>query len=269
LFSLHHLPLPAGKTNNGIHLFGRAMRHLDVLLCPIGALALYLFVRFNHSQEFNPPPNFSSNQEWFDVKLYTDGSMTKAKTGITTKSYASAMSIVAKALGVSSKHTTHLGRVLGPKVLEMLEFDQDEIRVLGNWDPKIQESTYSTKVPMKVLRGMAGFDEAGGMHYNPRTAVDVDNELRDAVFPWVRNSIIDLDKYESEMGVLKPTARQFLNHMNLMQTVLIQDVAAMMLLHPDRCTDDYPLFKNCSVWKTDLFLVSCCVCCFLLLQHND
>jgi hypothetical protein len=137
--------------NKGIHLFSCAMRHIDVLLSPIGALAMYLYIRFKMSKEFDSSFDFSRNKEWYNVKLYTDGTMQKMFKGISLKGYGTAMGQVAHALGVSSKHTTHLGCVLGPKVLKMQELSPEEIRVLGNWDPNVQESTYSTKLPMRVI----------------------------------------------------------------------------------------------------------------------
>ena len=92
-------------------------------MCPIGALSMYLYVRMKMSEEFDLLTDFTSNQAWFDVKLYTDGTISKAKKGISSKGYGTAMEDVGKVLGLNSTHTTHLGRVLGPKVLELLEFD--------------------------------------------------------------------------------------------------------------------------------------------------
>lgn len=153
-----------------------------------------------------------------------------------------------KTLGVATNHTAHLGRILGPKKLEMLEFLTDEIRVLGNWEPKTQESTYSTKLPMKVLRAMAGFDESGGMHYNPRTDIEVPTELRMAVFPWLADSEAKVLDHEKETNDLKPTARQFFKMLTILSSVVVQDVAAIMIKHPERCEDcllmQEPLFKR-------------------------
>jgi hypothetical protein len=231
------------------------MRHVDVLLCPIGALAMYLYIRFKMSKEFDSSFDFSRNEEWYNIKLYTDGTRQKMFKGISSKGYGTAMGQVAHALGVSSKHTTHLGRVLGPKVLEMQEFSPEEIRVLGNWDPKVQESTYSTKLPMKVIRGMAGFVGSGGMHYNPRVAVEVPEELSNAVFPWLVGCRDHLDAVEASTLILKPTARQFLKHMDLMAKVLIQDVAAIKIKHPDRFGEEYPFFNDDALFNGEAFEV--------------
>ena len=124
------------------------------------------------------------------------------------------MSAVTKSLKCSSKHTSHLGRILGPKCLEMKEFSQEEIRLLGNWHPNVQESAYSTQVPMKALRSMAGFDACGGVYYNPRSNVKVPEELCNAVFPWLADSMKRLNAHEEEHpNDLKPTAHHFLTQM--------------------------------------------------------
>ena len=151
-------------------------------------------------------------------------------------------------LGLPTKHTSHLGHILGPKKLEMLEANSEKIRVLGNWDPKTQESTYSSKVPMRTLRAMAGFTEAGGMHHNPRVGVEAPETLKDQVFPWLKDSTDRLEELKRVNGRQKTTATAFLRHMDLMASVVVQDVAAMKLLHPDRCQKaplmDDPLFRS-------------------------
>jgi Centromere DNA-binding protein complex CBF3 subunit, domain 2 len=233
-------------------------------MCPIGALAIYLYIRIKMSREFGPHTDFTLNQTWFKVKLYTDGTIGKVMTGISPKGYGDAMSVVSKMLGLSSTHTTHLGRVLGPKVLEMMEFDSEEIRTLGNWDPKVQEVTYSTKVPLKALRGMAGYEAGQGMYYNPRSAVPVPAELSKAVFPWVEPCWERLKTYEQERDELKPTATAFLRHMSSLATVLIQDLAAMKLLHPERCENEYRLFKDDPIFNSEAFKVCCCLPCLCL-----
>jgi hypothetical protein len=60
-----------GKVNANKILYGRSIRHRDVNLCAVGALALYLFARFNHSHEMDAV-DFTSNRSWFNIKLLTD-----------------------------------------------------------------------------------------------------------------------------------------------------------------------------------------------------
>jgi hypothetical protein len=41
----------------------------------------------------------------------------------------------------------------------------------------MQGGCYSTKLPMQPIRKLAGFTDANGMYYNPRTVVDVEESL--------------------------------------------------------------------------------------------
>src|SRR5271168_2799015 len=64
------LQLTNGKSNkNGKIQYGCAMRHRDPPLCTLGALAEYLFCRFeiwNH-----PAPDFQARRRWYNRKLLT------------------------------------------------------------------------------------------------------------------------------------------------------------------------------------------------------
>jgi hypothetical protein len=58
--------------------------------------------------------------------------------------YANAIKKVCSDLLIASRHWLHLGRQLGAKILGFLEELKEEIRNLGNWVSKIQETSYST-----------------------------------------------------------------------------------------------------------------------------
>jgi hypothetical protein len=248
---LHCLIDPTGKTNKGIHLFGRAM------LFPIGALAMYLYVRFKMSNEFDLLFDFTRNDKWYNVKLYTDGTMQKMFKGINQKGYGTTVGVVAHALGVSTKHVLHLCRVLGSKVLEMQEYIvRRRLGFLAIGTQRSKRVRIQIKVPMKVIRGMAGFYGRSGMHYNPRTAVPVPVELANGVFPWLEGCTDHLDAVEASTGILKPTAQQFLKHIRLMAQVVIQDVATLKLKHPEQCGDEYSLFKDNALFNGSRFMVS-------------
>ena len=70
-------------------------------------------------------------------------------------------------LRIVASHFGHWGRISGPVQLEFAEIEAELIRLLGNWDAKIQETRYSSKIPVKALRVMAGFG-AHERHQNPR-----------------------------------------------------------------------------------------------------
>jgi hypothetical protein len=79
-----------GKTNLNKTLYGRVMRHKDVNLCAIGALGLYLHLRFGHSREVDDM-DFTDNNSWFDVKVLVDPSGASNKIAVQDTSYARAI----------------------------------------------------------------------------------------------------------------------------------------------------------------------------------
>jgi hypothetical protein len=222
------------------------MRSKKVTNCPIGAYGLYLMYRFHLSKEFDCPPDFTANENWFDMKVLTDGSPKTVNKGIGDQVYGAAMKEVLLSLGIHSKHWAHIGRVLGPKFLELQEAPQDDIRVMGNWDPKTQESTYSAKLPMKMVRLLGGFSEGHGMHYNPRTNVVVPDELCKLIFPWIETSKEEVLQYESETKDSKVTAHAFFHGLVMMRKIIIQDAAAIKVQYPER-------FSGSKLFQLELF----------------
>ena len=164
------LQLEQGKTvaAGGNRQFGRALRHKDVSLCPVGAQAMYLFQRFRISGEMEDGrrPNFTNNSTWFRIKLMSDGTLDNTKE-LQKASYVNQIRKCFQELRIVANHFGHWGRVSGPVQLEFAEVEAELIRLLGNWDAKIQETRYSSKIPVKALRVMAGFGP-NEKHQNPR-----------------------------------------------------------------------------------------------------
>jgi len=64
------LQFATGKTNHGTKLFGRVARNVNVTLCPVGAVGMYLYYRFLSSKEMsNSTIDFTKNESWFDRKF--------------------------------------------------------------------------------------------------------------------------------------------------------------------------------------------------------
>jgi hypothetical protein len=246
-----------GKTNHGRTLYGRATRHLDVNLCCIGALSFYLMYRFAITGEFEDMTgeNWLDNSSWFDVKLLVDVHRGECyDKSMKNDSYSKAIKQVLVTLGIYAYHIVHLGRNLGAKLLEMLEEESEEIRKMGNWNPSIQDASYSTKLPMKPIRSLAGCKKAAGVYYNKRTVVEPPMELLEMtpVGRWVyaAKEFIDL---ANANGAGKTTASNFLNFMVHLNEIFIQDSAAMMIKHPERAT--HPVF-HMDLFRSELFQVS-------------
>ena len=126
------------------------MRHKDVNLCPIGALGLYLLARLNRKRRTRFHREF--NLVWCQTT-----SQARVKRHCMTRyllfkqSYRSAIKKLCEELGLQSKHFVHIGRIVGTVTGEFNELEALQIKELGNWNPGVMESTYSSKLPFKTL----------------------------------------------------------------------------------------------------------------------
>ncbi len=161
-------------------------------------------------------------------------------------------------LGIAAMHLLHLGRNLGAKMLEMLEEENYAIQTMEIWNPSMQSSCYSTKLPMQPIRKLADFTDANDMYYNPRTMVEVEESLLwlTPVGCWLFDAQAAAAS-ANELGAGKFTAMNFLAFMMTLNRAFIQDAAAMLVLHPEKI--DHPLFRLEVFWSVE-FSVS-----FLLL----
>jgi hypothetical protein len=263
--------LLTGKTNCGIKLYGRIMRNINPCLCGVGALGFYLYFRFEKSHEMNPPPDFTVNKDWFDIKLLTDGSQENSTRVMSNESYAKGVQIVLKKLDISSKHYLHLGRILGPIQLEKLEAESRDIQSLGNWNPSTQEKFYSTKLPMRPIRALGGFQDAGGMHYNPRTVVEPPESLKSMIFPFADRSLREVREKSKVDGKDRYTAEHFLRLLIDLRAIVLQDAAAIVIAHGERqqhALFRLPVFQQPEFnVSTGVQFVDCRVEVFLTIVH--
>jgi hypothetical protein len=273
------LLLVKGKTNqNGQVLYGRAIRHKLVELCFVGSLAFYLAYRFYLTNEFDESTfllnYWLDNKKWYKVKLLVDAVRSDAdrEKSMANDTYANAIKKVCADLMIASRHWLHLGRQLGAKILEFLEELKEEIKNLGNWDPSIQETSYSTKLPWRPMRKLAGFTTGNNMYYNPRSTVEPPALLIEKT-PFFHFSTA-LEYVEQKIQHDNAdcwTAYEFLKLMKLLGVVFLQDAAAMWVLHPER--KEHPIFQlpvfldpewPVSILCVFLFCVFCaCACCFI------
>jgi hypothetical protein len=241
LLTYRSLVFVTGKTNDGLKLYGRIMRHADPALCGVGAFGYYLYYRFSNSDEMNPPPDFTNNKAWFDMKLLTDGTKHGNTKVMSNESFSKGVKSVLDKLGIASKHYLHLGRVLGPVTLEKLEMESRDIQNLGNWDPSTQAQRYSTKLPMRPIRAIAGFQDAGGMHYNPRTVVEPPECLTRMIFPFADRCLQDVEDQSKQDHVDRYTAVHFLKLLIDLRRIILQDAAATLVTHGER--REHPIFQ--------------------------
>lgn len=263
-----------GKTNKGGRFYGRSMRHLDVNMCALGSLAFYLLCRFKLTREFEGEncPDFTDNSAWYDIKLLvgvgsTNGQQTPQEGRqkcMTHTPFDSAMRAAMRHLQLPSNHFQHLGRVLGSANLQYLEILEDNIRQLGNWSVSVRDMCYSTKLPMKAMRAAAGFykESDGQRYYNPRAEVDPPAALENLIFTFAGEAlekvIADHAANASRKGGnYLGSARCFLEMLLRMRTIILQDAAAMKVLHPEKCEGHMIFSAFPEIFRTQLFIVSC------------
>ena len=246
------LQIMQGKKNKTRTLHGRSTRHMDVLLCCVGAVAFYLCYRFWNTHEFESftVEDWCDNSKWFDVKLLIDIQSQSHVKPMRNCSCASHLKSVLKRLRMAICKLLHLGRHIGAKILELMEEEDEAIRRMGNWNPSVYDNSYSTKLPMSPIRKLAGFGDGNSLHYNARSAVLPSDELRRMTpFAWCYDACDGTLEYDSS----KYTALGFLRFMKEINDILLQDAAATMLLHEERC--NHPLFEDIPVFSSDQFLV--------------
>lgn len=88
-------------------------------------------------------------------------------------------------MDIESKHFIHIGRCLGEG--ELNEVDADVMRQLGNWNIDTYQHVYSSKLPLKGLRAMAGFPQQKGRYWLPRAGVMPSSELQKRIFAFIDN----------------------------------------------------------------------------------
>ena len=226
----------------------------------MGAYAFYLVVRFYMTEEFKSVPDnyFCQNSTWFDTKLLVDCYAADYCKQMSNDSYSKFMKHILTEENIASNHIVHLGRVLGSADLELLENEKDGTLDMGNWSADVHKRSYSIKMPIKSLRRSAGFVLADGMHHNTRTTVQPSPEDDDLIFlpfPFVKRCMkaVLAAKEEASNGSQSHlnTAVCFLELLDELALVFLQDAAAMLILHPER--GDNAMYKHIPVLKTEVF----------------
>ena len=161
-------------------------RNFDVNLYPVGgALGFYLLYRFHYSNEMTDI-DFCDNSAWFNIKLLSIFNSQDNTKIMKDKTYAAAVKNVCKKENIPTAHYVHIGRVLGSFECELNEDPREEISNLGNWGLNVQETRYSTKIPLGIIRSKAHLKKS--INWNPRVGLPVPQVLRDAVFPWLKTA---------------------------------------------------------------------------------
>jgi hypothetical protein len=168
-------------------------------------------------------------------------------------SYGDHIKSVLSRLKLNCNKVLHLGRNLGAKFLEFLEAEADEIRRMGQWSPSMFDTSYSTKLPMGPIRKLAGFFGLQKIYFNTRTAIIPPQELlvQTPLGAWCYVALDALKEAAPEGKHM--TAIQMLRFFCELNSIFIQDAAAMTVLHPER--EHHAMFHEMPVFTSEEFKV--------------
>ena len=228
--------LSHGKTNqHGRYEFGAALRNKNVEACVVGALALYLFYRFDiESEEF---PDVSSPHLWYDIKVLRCSTVNR--TG--PMGYATQYQAVKKcfaALNLKYKAKTHVGRGSSVRCAELQGVSEFDLRRMGRWNSNAMEGCYLSQLPRAGMRALSGFSPTSANYFLPRGTIYVPPSLQKKIFAPL-NSMA----YPEDVA-----GNGFIKLMQKLRIVLLQD--SIFLIDAYR---GHPVWKH-AVWKSDEYL---------------
>lgn len=250
--------IPLSKTHGSDTaemLQAKSFRHKQVQFCEHGALAMYLFARFNCTNE---DLDFSSNRHWYNITTLvglgnrtdeyfaSDKYEAHRREGIQGKSYYTKIRTIMKKFGMDSSHAEHFGRAFLPVALELGEVMLTEISDLGYWSRGTLLNNYALNMPWHALRVAAGFPKDKGHYRVARGVIKVPLELQKKVFPNIERAKATFRLLPEETQLARSTARRFFDLMEYLSIVLVQDACALMFHLPERATHrlfQEPFFK--------------------------
>ena len=125
---------------------------------------------------------------------------------------------------------------------EKKELSPSDIKNVGNWSQEVFEQAYYAQLPMKPLRVMAGHGE-GKWCVEIARDISVPINSRTIVFLLIEKAKLQIS------GSNKITANFFLNFMDNLRDIIIQDAAAMICMGRNNAGGIFAV----AVFKTDEF----------------
>jgi hypothetical protein len=236
-----------GKENK----FGRlqtigALRHRKPVVCLLSALAFYLLLRWDLTDE--PLPDFGHRAAWYGVRLLVGSSYGRSRGGGGTTEplgYSTQLDWINKVLeyaGIDSRKKTHIGRGAAAKLAELLGVSEDQIRRQGWWDQDEMRGCYLTSLPREFMRAMAGHPRFIGCFEIPRAGVAPPDELLSMIWP-------DLDQWKGrfgpELGQIQDLAAMgFTDLLFSLREVILQDSVFLRKRFPRSPVWEHPVFQH-------------------------
>jgi len=226
-----------------------ALRHIDVELCPVGALAMMFYVRLEVLKE--RIPNFRDRSSWYDIPVSVrQRGKDQKMMPVCYETERHVFKTMLQACGCPTKKVTHAGRANSAKLMAEAGVRREDILAHGRWHYTPADKCYMTEIPTSSLLSMAGVrhDALRTAHYLlPRAMEPVPQVLLDQVYPWLDSELEHWKGVNArgDSASMDKAAEGFLTFLAHLRVVLFQDLALLQEKHPDLL-----IFRE-ALWDSD------------------
>ena len=232
--------LNKGKTNKyGNNEFAATLRAKDVLQCPQSKMAFYFLYRFDISDE--ELPNFESNENWFDIKLFRSSKTQEKKIAVSYHAHLRAVQNCYKKCGFRAPKKTRLMRGDSVRYAEAKGLSREERCQMGRWENGSMDACYGRTLPINAMRTMAGFS-ATIRNYKIHRDITVPDHLLKKVFPGIE--VLYQEELRKDHNHQVYAKLQFLELLLYFRKVILQDSCRLMVKYPDHPIFAHPVFSD-------------------------
>jgi hypothetical protein len=237
---------------DGCIVWGRSMRHADVSLCSIGALAFYLVMRFHITKE---TICITDNKSWFNRKLLirpTKGAGLNQE--MVYSHYGKVLEKIGRQLEIEMAEFKHFGRFYGQMDGDLKDMDEKDLDHFGNWNSDSCKKHYSLNIPFHGIRQLAGHPKLCGLTYWTRSVCDTSNllengkPLQQTIFPFLEKMKADL-RTTRDQDIHHTTAAGFVGLLKNLHCMFLQDASVMILQGCNHVVLELPYAKTRAFYK--------------------
>ena len=140
-----------GKTNqHGKIEYGSSVRHHDVEVCSVGALAMNLFSRFHFENE--PFLDFIRCENWYETVVFKgDDRFTPITYRAQHKIYVDAF----KSVGIHTSKITHANCKSAMNMIAQENVSSDQQKMVGRWGTDRMVGCYISSLPVEAMKSLS------------------------------------------------------------------------------------------------------------------
>ena len=140
-----------GKTNQHCKIeYGSSVRHHDVEVCSVGALAMNLFSRFHFENE--PFPDFTRCENWYETVVFKgDDRFTPITYRAQHKIYVDAF----KSVGIHTSKITHANCKSAMNMIAQENVSSDQQKMVGRWGTDRMVGCYISSLPVEAMKSLS------------------------------------------------------------------------------------------------------------------